>query len=168
VNFIKKSKVRDYNPRSIHVVDLFPIVDADGLVRLYDLSQQAALTSPGLWDIFTRLGHKIRDNNVRVSFFSATPRGGGVALMRHALIRLWSKLLKTLDASLLLTCLLGLSGLNVKWYVPQGDSAVFDIVSNLLTVSQRTFVKIFSFLDETEIPREFTASLYLTRLTFPF
>ncbi|PVF99627.1 UDP-Glycosyltransferase/glycogen phosphorylase [Serendipita vermifera] len=85
-------------------------VDADGLVRLYDLSQQAALTSSDLWDAFTRLGQKIRNNKVRVSFFSATPRGGGVALMRHALIRLWR-----------------LSGLNVRWYVPQGDSAVFDI-----------------------------------------
>jgi hypothetical protein len=65
------------------------LVDANGLVRLYDLSQQAALTSPDLWSKFVSLGKKLQDKNVRVSFFSATPRGGGVALMRHALIRLW-------------------------------------------------------------------------------
>lgn len=36
--------------------------------------------------------------------------GGGVALMRHALIRLWR-----------------LVGLEVKWFVPEGHPAIFDI-----------------------------------------
>lgn len=36
--------------------------------------------------------------------------GGGVALMRHAFIRLWR-----------------LSGLDVKWFVPEGHPAIFDI-----------------------------------------
>jgi hypothetical protein len=30
---------------------------------------------------------KLRCNKTRVAFFSSTPQGGGVALMRHALIR---------------------------------------------------------------------------------
>ena len=66
-------------------------VDADYKVHLYDLHQQAALTSPGLWDTFTALACPIRKHKVRVSFFSATARGGGVALMRHSLMRIWRK-----------------------------------------------------------------------------
>lgn len=68
------------------------IVDASGDVHLYDLHQQAALTSPGLWSAFSALGNMLRTNQVKISFFSATPRGGGVALMRHSLIRIWREL----------------------------------------------------------------------------
>ncbi|TFK46849.1 UDP-Glycosyltransferase/glycogen phosphorylase [Heliocybe sulcata] len=85
-------------------------VDANGQIHLYDLHEQAALTSPGLWDTFSALASLVKQAGVRVTFFSATPRGGGVALMRHALIRLWR-----------------LAGLDVRWYVPQGDASVFDI-----------------------------------------
>jgi hypothetical protein len=66
-------------------------VDTNYKVHLYDLHQQAALTSPGLWDTFTALACPIRKHKIRVSFFSATPRGGGVALMRHSLMRIWRK-----------------------------------------------------------------------------
>ena len=66
-------------------------MDADYKVHLYDLHQQAALTSHGLWDTFTALACPIRKHKVRVSFFSATARGGGVALMRHSLMRIWRK-----------------------------------------------------------------------------
>jgi hypothetical protein len=65
------------------------LVDANQQVHLYDLHQQAALTSPGLWEAFVSLACPLRKHKTRVSFFSATPRGGGVALMRHALIRVW-------------------------------------------------------------------------------
>ena len=30
---------------------------------------------------------KLRGNKIKVAFFSSTPQGGGVALMRHALVR---------------------------------------------------------------------------------
>ena len=30
----------------------------------------------------------LRTNGTKVAFFSSTPQGGGVALMRHALVRL--------------------------------------------------------------------------------
>lgn len=30
---------------------------------------------------------KLRGNKTKVAFFSSTPQGGGVALMRHALVR---------------------------------------------------------------------------------
>lgn len=46
----------------------------------------------------------------KISFFSATPRGGGVALMRHALIRLFRLL-----------------GVNASWHVLQERKEVFEI-----------------------------------------
>ncbi|MDX1608395.1 MAG: hypothetical protein R3251_04255, partial [Candidatus Spechtbacterales bacterium] len=46
------------------------------------------------------LAEKTKKRGERVAFFSSTPRGGGVALMRHSLIRLYSQL-----------------GVDVKWYV---------------------------------------------------
>lgn len=48
--------------------------------------------------------------NKKISFINATPQGGGVALMRHALIRLF----KQLDV-------------NAHWYVLKPDIAVFSI-----------------------------------------
>lgn len=103
-------------------------VDAEQKVHIYDLHQQAALTSPGLWETFAALACPLRKHKTTVSFFSATPRGGGVALMRHALIRVWSTWFSQPPS-----CththhnFTGLVGLDVKWYVPQGDSAVFDV-----------------------------------------
>jgi hypothetical protein len=66
------------------------LVDGGGAVRLYDLHQLAALTSPGLWGTFGALAKPLLQARTKISFFSATPRGGGVALMRHSLIRIWS------------------------------------------------------------------------------
>lgn len=56
------------------------------------------------------LSNHLRSHKTSIAFFSATPQGGGVALMRHALIRLWK-----------------LVGLDVQWYVPEGHPTVFDI-----------------------------------------
>jgi hypothetical protein len=56
------------------------------------------------------LSNHLVQNRTSIAFFSATPQGGGVALMRHALIRLWRMV-----------------GLDVTWYVPEGHPTVFDI-----------------------------------------
>jgi len=50
------------------------------------------------------------DRKVRMVFFNATPQGGGVALMRHALLRY-----------------LRPRGVNVEWYVPRPKPDVFRI-----------------------------------------
>lgn len=63
-----------------------------------------------LWARFTALSRLLNANKVSIAFFSATPQGGGVALMRHALIRLWRMV-----------------GLPVKWFVPEGHPTVFNI-----------------------------------------
>lgn len=85
-------------------------VDADGLVHLNDLQQHLKISSPTLWKAFHALATLHVRKGTRVSFFSATPSGGGVALMRHALVRLWRE-----------------CGGNVIWNVPMGDPAVFQI-----------------------------------------
>ncbi|WVQ94959.1 hypothetical protein IAU59_002049 [Kwoniella sp. CBS 9459] len=86
------------------------LVDCNGQVKLCSLLQYEQSTSPALWKRFTALASHLNENNVSISFFSATPQGGGVALMRHALLRLWKMV-----------------GLKVKWYVPEGHPTVFDI-----------------------------------------
>jgi len=50
------------------------------------------------------------DRKVRIVFFNATPQGGGVALMRHALLRY-----------------LRPRGVQVEWYVPRPKPDVFRI-----------------------------------------
>lgn len=85
-------------------------VDRKGEVVLCSLRDYEQTTSPGLWKQFKALSTHMSDNNISVSFFSATPQGGGVALMRHALVRLWR-----------------LVGVDVRWYTPEGHPAVFNI-----------------------------------------
>nr|AOR51716.1 trehalose synthase [Phaffia rhodozyma] len=85
-------------------------VDRDGEIQLAGINDYAATTSEELWITFNALSNHLRGHNIKIAFFSATPQGGGVALMRHALIRLWR-----------------LVGLSVHWYTPEGHPAVFDI-----------------------------------------
>lgn len=51
------------------------------------------------WDCVMHYRQKLRDRKVKMAFFSSTPQGGGVALMRHALVR-FSRL----------------AGVNLSWY----------------------------------------------------
>lgn len=39
------------------------------------------------WDATMNYVKKLRGNKTKIAFFSSTPQGGGVALMRHALVR---------------------------------------------------------------------------------
>ncbi|BGP40935.1 hypothetical protein JCM10449v2_004900 [Rhodotorula kratochvilovae] len=86
------------------------LVDADFRVRLYSLPLLKSITSPALWNAFSDLGSALAQQKTSVAFFSATPRGGGVALMRHSLMRVWHA-----------------TGLDVRWFVPEGDPSVFNI-----------------------------------------
>ncbi|GAA5988230.1 hypothetical protein JCM10908_002123 [Rhodotorula pacifica] len=86
------------------------LVDANFHVRLYGLNLLKRVTSPALWSAFRALGEALAAQKTTVRFFSATPRGGGVALMRHSLMRVWH-----------------MTGLDVRWYVPDGDASVFNI-----------------------------------------
>lgn len=39
------------------------------------------------WETMMTYAEKLRRDKTRIAFFSSTPQGGGVALMRHALVR---------------------------------------------------------------------------------
>jgi len=75
---------------------------------LASLSSYEELTPPSEFQTLISLADRFLGK--RVNFYSATPQGGGVALMRHALMRLYKRL-----------------GVKSSWYVMTEDPAVFDI-----------------------------------------
>jgi alpha,alpha-trehalose phosphorylase (configuration-retaining) len=76
-------------------------VDEGGLARLIeDPAQYQATVRPPTWNAFVKIVKEIKTMGTKVAFFSSTPQGGGVALMRHALIRLFK-----------------LMGVDAKWYI---------------------------------------------------
>lgn len=58
------------------------------------------------WKAMMTYAEKLRHNDIRIAFFSSTPQGGGVALMRHALVRFAR-----------------LTGVHLAWYGKQTCSA---------------------------------------------
>ncbi|KAK9332778.1 hypothetical protein V1520DRAFT_334291 [Lipomyces starkeyi] len=94
-------------------------VDNGGLIHMVDLPDYQTSCSPETWECLMRLVHELKNTKiggrkgVRIAFFNATPQGGGVALMRHALIRLF----KLLD-------------IQASWYVPKPNPSVFRITKN--------------------------------------
>ncbi|KAI0317854.1 trehalose phosphorylase [Amylostereum chailletii] len=89
-------------------------VDAGGKIHLVDdLDEYRKSVSKGTWDAVIQLADELREKNVKIGFFSSTPQGGGVALMRHALIRF----LTALDV-------------DVAWYVPNPSPSVFRTTKN--------------------------------------
>lgn len=63
-------------------------VDSSFMVRLAGIDEFAKTVGPKTWDSIQHYAADVRQRKVKVAFFSSTPQGGGVALMRHALVRL--------------------------------------------------------------------------------
>ncbi|ORX60270.1 hypothetical protein DM01DRAFT_1316736 [Hesseltinella vesiculosa] len=85
-------------------------MDFDHLIRLVDLADYEKLVSKDSWRVWNEMAIEFKRKNLRVSYFNSTPQGGGVALMRHALVRF-----------------LRLNGITVHWYVARPKPEVFDI-----------------------------------------
>ncbi|KAJ5209004.1 hypothetical protein N7449_003383 [Penicillium cf. viridicatum] len=85
-------------------------VDTAYHVRLADLSDFQKTVSDRTWTAVQRYATELKERKVKVAFFSSTPQGGGVALMRHALLRFSH-------------CL----GTDIKWYVPKPRPGVFRV-----------------------------------------
>jgi len=77
--------------------------DAQGAIKLFDLSDYQATVYQGTWNTVLKSyelrGYKDGQTEgdpqrppTKIGFFSATPQGGGVALMRHALVRFCDQL----------------------------------------------------------------------------
>lgn len=62
-------------------------VDTDFHVRLTNLEDFQKTVSSTTWSAVQHYASDLKRRKVKVAFFSATPQGGGVALMRHALVR---------------------------------------------------------------------------------
>jgi hypothetical protein len=68
-------------------------VDAGGKIHLIDdLDVYKNTVSKGTWNSVTKMADELREKKIKIGFFSSTPQGGGVALMRHALIRFFDLL----------------------------------------------------------------------------
>lgn len=80
-------------------------VEVTDLVTLDDYEK---ITPKKDFNLLLKLADKFK--NKKVVFFSATPRGGGVALMRHALMRLF-----------------GLVDVDASWHVMQENPDVFEV-----------------------------------------
>jgi glycosyltransferase involved in cell wall biosynthesis len=90
------------------------LVDAAGEVHLVDdLAEFKATVGIRTWNAVNKLADELREKKVKIGFFSSTPQGGGVALMRHALIRF----LTALDV-------------DAAWYVPNPSPSVFRTTKN--------------------------------------
>lgn len=62
-------------------------VDSGFHVRLTSLRDYEKTVQPGTWSAIHHYASDLKKRKVKIAFFSATPQGGGVALMRHALVR---------------------------------------------------------------------------------
>ncbi|KLP04678.1 related to CCG-9 trehalose synthase (clock-controlled gene-9) [Fusarium fujikuroi] len=71
------------------------------------------------WETMMTYAEKLRRNKTRIAFFSSTPQGGGVALMRHALVRFARRI-----------------GVDLSWYVPKPLPSALRITKNIHNVLQ--------------------------------
>ncbi|ORX58389.1 hypothetical protein BCR36DRAFT_580011 [Piromyces finnis] len=89
-------------------------VDANGKINLVNIDDYKGTVSKETWDVLMKITERLRDEqDLKIAFFNATPQGGGVALMRHAGIRLFRLL-----------------GVKCRWFVPFPDNDVFRITKN--------------------------------------
>ncbi|KAF2866527.1 trehalose synthase [Massariosphaeria phaeospora] len=88
-------------------------VDCSGAAQITYVDNYINTVGERTWKATVRFAQSLKKNNVKIAFFNSTPQGGGVALMRHALIRF----LRLIDV-------------NAKWYVPKPKPEVFRITKN--------------------------------------
>jgi hypothetical protein len=62
-------------------------VDAAFHVKLTRLADYEKTVGSATWAAVNKYASDLKQRRVKIAFFSATPQGGGVALMRHAMVR---------------------------------------------------------------------------------
>ncbi|PSN71111.1 putative trehalose synthase (Ccg-9) [Corynespora cassiicola Philippines] len=88
-------------------------VDCSGHAQITHAANYPPTVGKHTWDATIKYAESLKERNIKIAFFNSTPQGGGVALMRHALIRF-----------------LRLIGVNATWYVPKPKPEVFRITKN--------------------------------------
>ncbi|KAK4615491.1 Trehalose phosphorylase [Fulvia fulva] len=85
-------------------------VDLANRARLTSIEDYKRTVSERTWSAVTKYAAALKERKVKIAFFSATPQGGWVALMRHALIRFYTLL-----------------GVDCTWWVPKPKPEIFRI-----------------------------------------
>nr|KAJ3421546.1 hypothetical protein HK105_003157 [Polyrhizophydium stewartii] len=85
-------------------------VDGAGAIRLANLADYKHTVTDAVWSKLRRSCEKMLHKKLNIAFFNSTPVGGGVALMRNAVIRFLSML-----------------GFDAHWYVTKPNPEVFQI-----------------------------------------
>jgi hypothetical protein len=62
--------------------------DASFKANLTTLEDHRQTCSEATWNCMQHYAMNLKNRRIKIAFFSSTPQGGGVALMRHALVRL--------------------------------------------------------------------------------
>ncbi|CAK7265018.1 hypothetical protein SEPCBS57363_001368 [Sporothrix epigloea] len=93
--------------------------DAGFHAHLTTIQNHKDTCGPSTWSSVAYHTKQLRTNKVKIAFFSSTPQGGGVALMRHALVR-FSRLM----------------GVDLTWYVPKPRPGVFRTTKNIHNILQ--------------------------------
>ncbi|KPI41550.1 Trehalose phosphorylase [Cyphellophora attinorum] len=88
-------------------------VDHAGMCKIATLDDYEKSVRPRTWQAVKHYTGLMKEKKIRMVFFSATPQGGGVALMRHAIIRF-----------------LKLMGVQAEWFVPRPRPDIFRITKN--------------------------------------
>ncbi|KAL4979358.1 hypothetical protein BDW66DRAFT_157544 [Aspergillus desertorum] len=106
--------VRLFGPEGIPLlqVGLSGLVQVDTAfhVQLTNKDNYKNSVTSNTWKAIEHYADDLRNRKVKLAFFSATPQGGGVALMRHAMVRFAHSI-----------------GTDMKWYVPKPRPGVFRI-----------------------------------------
>ena len=97
---------KNHHEVDIHLDDRRKVM-VSHLVRLEDYEHSVSSEE---FARLRELANLLKEQKGSIHYFSATPRGGGVALMRHALIRLFRQL-----------------DIEAHWYVMSADKKVFNI-----------------------------------------
>lgn len=83
--------VRLFGPDSVPLLQVgfqgMVEVDTGSHVRLVQLEDFQKTVSDRTWAAVEHYAAQMKERKTRIAFFSATPQGGGVALMRHSLVR---------------------------------------------------------------------------------
>ncbi|KAJ1892518.1 hypothetical protein LPJ66_006296 [Kickxella alabastrina] len=102
------------------------LVDMKGHCHMVDLKHFEQTTDKPVWDKLLGLADECKQRKLKIIFFSSTPQGGGVALMRHAMIRL----MRLLDV-------------DCRWYVAKPNPDVF-------VITKRKFHNVFQGVTDNE------------------
>ncbi|KAG0635574.1 hypothetical protein HOY80DRAFT_1093031 [Tuber brumale] len=106
--------------------------DEDEAIRLVeDLQEYKETVHESTWKTVLAYAYELRgykdgqtkgdprSTPIKIAFFSATPQGGGVALMRHSLVRFGSQL-----------------GVDMSWYIPEPNLEAFRITKTNYNILQ--------------------------------